>query len=427
MSKRKEKAVKGYSGISRILKLTPSGSWKFEKYRAIKRVVEDGKSKKVSACFTEFDDAVAYRKGELEKGEDQTLDNHKQQVEEDSDMLFSSLIERFRDEHYCIIEKSTMQSYEKMMPHFEFLYSKKVDEINSTVIKGLAKHWIDAPRRFNRKSYEKEWQLLSCLLNFYREEVEEGSDYSVPSFKKARKMTVFDPSKFVPRVLEDHELLIFLDELGNERNPQYKDVADCQYYLSSRIGEICALHSDQIDLSRMEMTISRTVHWDLKTWKASIKNYPKNTEHRIVEIPEPLVPTLLRLMNECKNGGLLFRRKDGTPLNRKTIATVYNRVLKRLGYDRYVSGTHFIRRQSATAIQEVTGDLSVAQKALGHTSLRITEMYIANTRKQRRRAASALNDTFKNVKRDGGNTPIQNGAVPQCPTGEGFKKISLVK
>ncbi|MCB0378112.1 MAG: site-specific integrase, partial [Bdellovibrionales bacterium] len=369
----------------------------------------------------------AYRKGDLEKGEDQTLDNHKQIVEEDSRMLFSDLIKRFKDEHYCVIEKSTKQNYEKMMPHLEFLHSQRVDEINSTVIKSLAKHWINAPRRFNRKSYEKEWQLLSCLLNFYREEVEEGADYSVPSFKKARKMTTFDPSKFVPRVLEDRELLIFLDELGKEKNPQYRDVAECQYYLSSRIGETCGLHPDQIDLSRMEVMISRTVHWDLKTWKASIKNYPKNTEHRIVEIPEPLVPTLLRLMNLCEDGGLLFRRRDGTPLNRKTIATVYNRVLKRLGYDRYVSGTHFIRRQSATAIQDVTGDLSVTQKALGHSSSRITEMYIANTRKQRGRAASALNDTFKNVERDGGKSPIQNGAVPQCPTSEGFKKISIIK
>lgn len=311
------------------------------------------------------------------------------------------------------ITECSVKTYEKLLPALDFLADYPAKDIDGKVLNSLAQFWLnDFPRSFRRKSFEKEWQLLRVILRFYREEVEEGVNYNVPSFKKPRKRTVLiESSDGSVKYLDSEDATKFLQEL-KKRNDTYFVVALLQYFFALRIGEVCGLYKDCIDLEKKVITIRRCVHWDLRTWLPSVKEYTKTKRVRRLPIPEQLVPVLQDVIKQSDPSNPLFVSKKGLPVNRKTIATYYNMVLGSLGLN-HVSGTHFMRRTAATLANDATGDIDAVSRFLGHTSVRVTRRYTGETDHQKQKISKALGDVFKV---DGGADKMFGGdSVPQKP------------
>lgn len=172
-------------------------------------------------------------------------------------------------------------------------------------------------------------------------------------------------------------------------------------------------------------TIRRSVHWDVKTWIPKIKEHTKTKRVRYLPIPQELVSVLKTIIEDSDpKNPLLLSRSDGSPLNRKTIATYFNVVLKSLGFT-HVGGTHFIRRTSATLANEATGDIDAISRYLGHSSVRVTRRYTGETDHQKLKVSRALGDVFKV---DGGADQMFGGNVdPQKPaTPKVDSKLRLV-
>ena len=112
----------------------------------------------------------------------------------------------------------------------------------------------------------------------------------------------------------------------------------------------CTEYSSSLDADKGIVTIRRSVTWDLRTWVPKLKEYTKTKRVRHLPIPQPLLPVIEALRLQ-KKSDLVFQRDDGTPMNRQTIAPVYNRALGRLKFD-HVSGTHFIKRTAAMLANE---------------------------------------------------------------------------
>lgn len=140
---------------------------------------------------------------------------------------------------------------------------------------------------------------------------------------------------------------------------------------------------------------------------------------RYLPIADELMPELQPLLGSNDSSSLLiFQRADGSPLNRKTIATFYNKVLKEIGLV-HVSGTHFLRKTAATLANESLGDIDAVSRFLGHSSVRVTRRYTGETDRQKQKVSSALGAVFRV---DGGAVQMFEPSVdPQKPA------IHLVK
>lgn len=156
----------------------------------------------------------------------------------------------------------------------------------------LVKFWVkELPRAKRRQSFEKELNLLTVILNFYKSRKNRAYLIPIegPHYEAAR---VIRKAKGDVQALSGEDLARFLKALRFQKNPAYYPLAACQFGLSLRIGEACALDKRFIDLERKEVRIGQTVIWNDRTWEATLKEYPKNDYVRYLSIPDFLVTIL---------------------------------------------------------------------------------------------------------------------------------------
>lgn len=418
-TKRKEVPVEKRPGIyKQFYWCQASKTWKpTGKFRAVRRVPIGDTTQKEQQFFPNLVDAIKFRsQGKQMSAADEALTSDDEDGEKKA-FLFRDLVAEFKREHYPLVEESTRQSYDKLLPSLDFLLDYPVSEINTQVLKSLAQFWVsDYPRSFRRMSFEKEWQLLRVILRFYKEDVPEGEDFSLPSFKKLKRKTVFIQNvEGKVEYLDSEDTLKFLQALQKRHFTNYV-AAILQYFFALRIGEVCGLYKDCINLEKRVVTIRRCVHWDLRTWIPTVKEYTKTKRIRYLPIPEQLVPILRQVIADSDpKSPLLLMKENGDPLNRKTISTYYNMILASLGFS-YVSGTHFLRRTAATLANEATGDIDAVSRFLGHTSVRVTRRYTGETDAQKLKVSKALESVFQV---DGGADKLYGvNSVPQKPAPE---------
>ncbi|MGZ3748701.1 MAG: tyrosine-type recombinase/integrase [Bacteriovorax sp.] len=398
MKKKKEEALKNYPGIYKLLDWNEKlKRWQDSgKYRSIRRVRIEGElSKKESCFFDSLEDAKEFRIGKLAKHE--TGRHHKNVTLDSKDKLrFAALLQEWKDFHYMTIDFTTRQTYDKKLPPLNYLSSYYVDEISPKVIDQMIRHWHENyPRRKTRFSFEKELDALKVVLNYYRKRV--NALYPLPIFKEHYQAAkVVRRAKQPVRSLRPDDLGNFLRALKAQKNPLYFPLALTQFGLGLRIGEACGLTWDALDLERSIATIEQTIIWDQESWEPKIKSCPKNGQVRFLVIPEILVQEL-RLLKETRSQdtSLVFHA-EGRPMIRKSIGCAYNRALKLCGVN-YVSGTHLIRKTSATQANRITGDFHAVSLNLGHSSLDETQKYVEEVDEGKWKVARALDGVARAV------------------------------
>jgi integrase len=331
---------------------------------------------------------------------------------------FSDLVSEWKPFHYLKLEPSSQQFYDKILPRLALLNRYNVDEINAGVIDGLIKYWVtDYPKSKQRLTFEKELTILKVILNFYRSR--KNQNYAIPILDEHYAASDFTKKAKKPvQALSQEELGMFLEALRMSANPQNYSLALTQFCLGLRVGEVCGLAWEHIDLKHRIVQIAQTISWDTDSWEPRVKERPKNGRVRVLVLPEILVEELEKMKaTRDTNVSFVFHRA-GKPLRRIAIARAYNRILQGLGI-RHVSGTHMLRKTSATQANEVTGDFHAVSKLLGHSSVNVTMKYVAQTSLQKQKVADALNSVARGA--------LASGVVPQCPAPKEFPKLMLVK
>jgi integrase len=416
--KRREVAVKRNPGIYRIqIWDEQRAKWQDSKYRAIRRCQIAGVYKKEAAVFDHLETAKLYRSGEVSKNHDRGY--HKDApVVIDNRIRFGQLLENWKAFHFQTIDLATQQTYEKKLRYLDFLSTYPVEEINPSLIDKMVIHWkaFETTNKA-RHSFGKELDTLKVILNFYRKRHDGRFPISVYR-EHYLAGEVIRKSKDGIKSLNLEDLRKFLAALKGQMNPRFFPIAFCQFCLSLRIGEACGLQWDDLDFKTGSVRIQRTVVWNYETWEARIKDRPKNGKSRVLVMPDEL----MRVLQEWKlrsdpNVKLLFH-KNGIPMNRQTIAKGYNRAIESCGIQG-VSGTHLLRRTSATHANRVTGDFWAVSVNLGHASPEETTRYVSEITEQKTKVANALNGVALEV--------LKQDAVPQCPTTPVSRKFSLVK
>ena len=427
MTKRKEVPVKHHPGIyKRFIFHEPTQKWiDTGKYRVIRRIVVDGGSSKEQAVFDSLEDAKAFRLGILEKSQIGANTPRNTLLGETEGLTFGALVEKWKPFHFLRLERGSRQSYEKRLPNLDYLKLVPVEKITTTVIDDMVAEWVGAyPKGGQRQTFEKELNLLNVILNFYRKRM--NPSYLVPILDEHYQAGDMAKRAVQPvQSLTQEELSLFLEDLKKSKSPIFYSMAMAQFCLGLRIGELCGMAWDAMDLEHGIARIEWTIEWDQNTWEPRIKVRPKNGKVRILVLPEVLALELERLKAiRDPKVPLIFHCK-GKPMNRQTVAKAYNRALLRLGF-KHVRGTHMLRKTSATLANEVTGDFYAVSKLMDHSSPNVTLRYVAQTNAGKQKVARALNGILqKEVTESGILEPIagnfrtrktpSTAAVPQRP------------
>jgi hypothetical protein len=138
---------------------------------------------------------------------------------------FKKLVE-WEPFHFLKIERSTQQTYDKLLPSLSFLRHREVEKIDSGVVNCLSQFWVSDlfPKKRRRESLEKELSLLGVTLRYYRER--KNPRYSLPILRDHyRAGDIAKKAKKAVRSLSKDELILFLKELRKLQIPSIFQLA----------------------------------------------------------------------------------------------------------------------------------------------------------------------------------------------------------
>lgn len=198
---------------------------------------------------------------------------------------------------------------------------------------------------------------------------------------------------------------------------QYKVFYTLSLFCGFRKGETLALHWDDIDFEKKEISISKAVG---KVEKGVALKKPKTvTSVRKVPFPKQVTPLLMqykkeynlmrfRLGSEWKGDGNLFVREDGQLMGRSTPYQYFKRHLKR--YNQWVKDNpikaqeqgleelpiiplHGLRHSCATLLNYLEVNIVDISKYLGHAKSSTTmDIYAHSFEEQKREATNKLEE-----------------------------------
>jgi site-specific recombinase XerD len=180
----------------------------------------------------------------------------------------------------------------------------------------------------------------------------------------------------LPRVLEHGEVAALLDPADNvdrEAEPPWRRrrddaVLEVLYGSGVRVGELCGLDVDSLDLAAGAITV-----------------WGKGGKERRVPLSAPAVDALLvwlgarRDVVATKAGPALFGNERGVRLSPRDVRRIIDRRSQRPTHP------HALRHSFATHLLDGGADLRVVQDLLGHSDVATTQRY-THVSKQRLRA-----------------------------------------
>lgn len=165
----------------------------------------------------------------------------------------------------------------------------------------------------------------------------------------------------------------FLDVLSSY-DINYKEQMLLSMFTGMRMGEVNALHVDDIDFKNKQIKIRRTVSRDLKG-RAYISDTPKTAAGQRDLFMTDEISSLLKTCIGKKKSGLIFG--DDKPLTTNTVNCQFDRVLKKYDIlDKTITDgkidLHSLRHTFGTRCAEAGMPPKVLQEIMGHTDIKIT-------------------------------------------------------
>ena len=154
----------------------------------------------------------------------------------------------------------------------------------------------------------------------------------------------------------------------------YRPMFEIELFAGLRMGEICALKPQDINLDKKLITVARTVSKDL-TDSVSLSNTPKTKKGvRSVPIQNCLLPTLIRVLNSYKpnkDGLLFYNFKMNRPISTQQTNDGFKRLCESAGI-KPRGGQHLLRHTFATRCIESNVSANVLKNWMGHSDISIT-------------------------------------------------------
>ena len=175
------------------------------------------------------------------------------------------------------------------------------------------------------------------------------------------------------RVLSSTEQARLCSYLNSEMNPYNIGILVC-LFTGLRVGEICALHWEDISFSEQTMHVHQTLQ-RIQDKSCSEKKTrivlttPKSTcSIRTIPIPKPLIKTLNDYQTSIK--GFLLTNSETRFIEPRTLQNRFKFALKKSGIES--ANFHALRHTFATRCVELGFDIKSLSEILGHATVNIT-------------------------------------------------------
>lgn len=187
------------------------------------------------------------------------------------------------------------------------------------------------------------------------------------------------------------------DSLLGEIPQRYRLMVLIAIETGVRWGELAALRPVDVDLETGEIHIRRVVlevpkkiTGHDKVW--SIRDYPKDNEHRTIRIGDELCRDIREFMMASGRRGedLLFATSTGSPISRNVFRTrVWLPAIERSGLRQRVR-FHDLRGAHASWLLAGGADLKAVMDRLGHRQIQTTQQYLGRLPDADERALAAF-------------------------------------
>ncbi|MDR2400940.1 MAG: tyrosine-type recombinase/integrase [Deferribacteraceae bacterium] len=229
------------------------------------------------------------------------------------------------------------------------IVAKKLTDINKNDVTLFIAGILSA-RKITKATSNRYYARIHAIFNFAINEgyMDKNPCQGIRKFKEfCRK-----------RALSEEEIRQLLDACAVSKSYYLFDTVCIALNTGMRRKEILTLSSKQIDFKNRIITL-----YGVKTKSGYDREIPLNDE---------VIPVLIKLIKRINNTSLdkLF--------NVKSVKTAFNTAVKKAGIDpvRF----HDLRRTFATHLRDAGVDITVICEILGHSSVKVTERYLYNSR-----------------------------------------------
>jgi site-specific recombinase XerD len=179
-----------------------------------------------------------------------------------------------------------------------------------------------------------------------------------------------DPMIGIEKVKQPHTVkrVVTPDELS-----RVLDQIDKRTFLGTRDRAIILLTFDAM-LRLSELLSIKTAQLDLRTGVLHVKG--KGRKERYVAFSPTTAQVLHTYITRFRAkvpGDLLFCTRKGGPIGHRYAQRIFSNPARKIGLHLH---PHLVRHSGATAFVRAGGPLPVLQRALGHSTLRVTERYV---------------------------------------------------
>lgn len=397
--KRKYESIKNYPGIYKVLISENGKYWKEPergcRYAASRYEESRSGTQRSKRHFRTFDEAKSFRT----RSKEDCLLNQKSNPD---GFLFEDLIALYERTVMSNRAASTAARYPHYLKHFDFFKGRTVENIDTLAIDSWIS-WLKRPeylatQHSTRCNYNHEFSLLRGMLGVYNSRI--NRNYRMPFIKDHKSALKVKETPLIKKDLTPDEFNRFLESLksiceGTKGEFVYH-LAFFQYFTFSRVQEASALHYEDFNFQKGEVSINKKLLFGRsKKEKTVLASGAKANGGKIIPISEMLSKIFREwTLRSGIRQGPLFTVNDNWPSYR-FIAHRYTRALKLAGLP--YTATHILRHASLTEVQESSGDLNQTKFLAGHRSTKTTERYAKVRSSQVRETQAKLDSKYANI------------------------------
>ncbi len=261
------------------------------------------------------------------------------------------------------VKRSTLVKYENLLNHhiLPVFSNRCINEIDDTLV---SQFLYDKKQTLSLSVIKTCYYLLQAILEYGSRKYNISLKYYkviLPNEKKSVKTL----TKVQQKTLE---------EIAINSSKEIAPAIFLGLYAGLRIGEICALKWQDIDLKRKTIIVCRTVQriksCDKKKTELLIGDTKTQSSHRMIPICKDLFEYLKGLRPNKIDNRYVLNNKDQI-IDPKKIQNQLKRLLKQCYLDNHIH-FHMLRHTFATNCVEKGMDIKSLSEILGHSNVNIT-------------------------------------------------------
>lgn len=274
-------------------------------------------------------------------------------------MLFKDLCFEWLEFKRCSIKISTVSTYTRMLMKqiIPVFGDKKCSDLSENDIVLYINELLKS--MLSSKTIQDIVVVMKSIIRYGNMKQEMHLMLELIPCPKNRKKNV--------EVLTHTEVKEMLDYMNNHYS--YKNLGILlSLYTGMRLGEVCALKWESVDLENKKIMIRQTLQRVYLGNETKIVVLEPKTEHSIREIPiqEKLEDILINIENR---EGYVLTCLDKY-VDPRTLQKHFSSIMKKIGYEK--TSFHILRHTFATTCIQCDIDIKSLSEMLGHSSVQMT-------------------------------------------------------